>query len=268
MGESFDDERKGLIRAYKSSPDLLKAAASFRDESIKARYSYNFDWGGRPIIQYPQDIVAVQELIWTVKPDLVIETGIAHGGSIVLSASMLALLDYCDAVSAGEALDPAVPRRKVLAIDIEIRPHNKKAIEQHPMFNRIELIEDSSINSITIQKAHDFAQSFKTILVMLDSNHTHEHVLAELNAYATLVSTGSYCIVFDTIIEDLPDSYFDDRPWGVGNNAKTAVFTFLNQLDAGSILASDGEILKLRVDDSIDEKLLISAAPNGYLKRI
>ncbi len=268
MTESFDDERKQSVSSYDSNSDLLNAAASFRDESIKARYSYNFDWCGRPIIQYPQDIVAMQELIWTVKPDLVIETGIAHGGSVVFSASLLALLDYCDALSAGESLDPTAPKRKVLAIDIEIRAHNRKAIEQHPMSNRIELIEGSSISPTTIQNAQDFAQSFDTVLVMLDSNHTHDHVLAELNAYAPLVSTGSYCIVFDTIIEDLPDSYFSDRPWGVGNNAKTAVYEYLKQVDAGAILASDGNVLKLRVDAGVDEKLLISAAPSGYLKRV
>ena len=268
MAESFDDERKGLVSAYKSSPALLNAAASFRDESIKARYSYNFDWCGRPIIQYPQDIIAVQELLWTIKPDLVIETGIAHGGSIVFSASILALLDYCDAVSAGGTLDPGNPKRKVLAIDIDIRAHNRKEIENHPMFNRIELIEGSSISGITVQKAQDFAKSFETVLVMLDSNHTHEHVLAELNAYAPLVSTGSYCIVFDTVIEDLPASFFADRPWGNGNNAKTAVHSYLNQVNTDTVLASDGDILKFRNDDYIDEKLLVSAAPNGYLRRI
>jgi cephalosporin hydroxylase len=268
MAESFDDERKRSVSAYKSTPDLQNAAASFRDESIKARYSYNFDWCGRPIIQYPQDIVAVQEIIWAVRPDLVIETGIAHGGSIVFSASMLALLDYCDAARAGDTLDPGAPKRKVLAIDIDIRAHNRKAIERHPMSNRIELIEGSSINPIIVQKAHEFAQSFETVLVMLDSNHTYEHVLAELSAYAPLVSTGSYCIVFDTIIEDLPASFFADRPWGTGNNPKTAVDAFLQDVGAGTIVASDGKILKFRVNDRIDDKLLISAAPNGYLERI
>jgi len=268
MADNFNDERDATVSTYRSNPELLEAAASFRDESIGARYSYNFDWAGRPIIQYPQDIVAVQELIWSIKPDLVIETGIAHGGSIIFSASMLALLDYCDAAAAGQTIDPNAPKRKVLAIDIDIRPHNRLEIEKHPMFGRIEMIEGSSTSAETVGKVQDFAKQFETILVMLDSNHTHEHVLAELNAYAPLVSVGSYCIVFDTIIEDLPESLFADRPWGVGNNAKTAVFEFLEQLKANPGLASDGNALKLQVDTRIDDKLLLSAAPSGYLKRL
>lgn len=268
MAQNFDDERNASIASYQSSPKLMAAAASFRDESITARYSYNFDWLGRPIIQYPQDIVAVQEIIWAVKPDLVIETGIAHGGSVVFSASMLALLDYCDAVTTGTTLDPKTPERKVLAIDIDIRSHNRQEIEKHPMFNRIDLIEGSSISEETVATVHKYSKPFDKVLIMLDSNHTHEHVLAELVAYAPLVSRGSYCIVFDTIIEDLPDSFFVDRPWSVGNNAKTAVHAYLKMLNAGSTLASDGNILKLQVENQIDEKLLLSAAPSGYLKRI
>ncbi len=268
MADNFNDERDASISTYKSNSGLLDAAASFRDESIGARYSYNFDWAGRPIIQCPQDIMAVQELIWSIKPDLVIETGIAHGGSIIFSASMLAMLDYCDAAVAGETIDPNAPKRKVLAIDIDIRPHNRLEIEKHPMFGRIELIEGSSTSKETVEKVHDFAKQFETILVMLDSNHTHEHVLAELRAYAPLASVGSYCIVFDTVIEDLPETLFADRPWGVGDNAKTAVFEFLEQLETNTVLASDGSALKFQIDSRIDDKLLLSAAPSGYLKRL
>lgn len=268
MASNFNDERDASISSYRSSSKLLGAAASFRDESIAARYSYNFDWAGRPIIQYPQDIVAVQELIWSIRPDLIIETGIAHGGSIIFSASMLALLDYCDARDAGELLDPRSPKRNVLAIDIDIRPHNRQEIEKHPMFDRIELIEDSSTSAETVKKVQEFAKPFETVVVMLDSNHTHEHVLAELNVYAPLVSVGSYCIVFDTVIEDLPESCSAERPWGPGDNAKTAVIEFLQQLGTGDTLASDGSILDLEVDDRIDDKLLVSVAPSGYLKRI
>ncbi len=268
MAENFNDERNASISTYRSSASLQAAAAAFLDESVTARYSYNFDWLGRPIIQYPQDIVAVQELIWTVKPDLVIETGIAHGGSVIFTASMLALLDYSDAVAAGESLDPNQPKRKVLAIDIDIRSHNRREIERHPMFSRIDLIEGSSISPDTVAKVQELSKPFNTVLVMLDSNHTHDHVLGELEAYAPLVSSGSYCIVFDTLIEDLSDSFFDDRPWGVGNNAKTAVIQYLKTLDDGATLASDGNILKLQIANHIEDKLLLTTAPSGYLKRV
>jgi cephalosporin hydroxylase len=210
----------------------------------------------RPIIQLPQDIIALQEIIWKVKPDIIIETGIAHGGSLAFSASMLALLDYCDAMMAGETLDPRKPNRKVIGIDIEIRPHNKKALDNHPMRNRMELIEGSSIDPEIVRQVRSLADEKKRILVCLDSNHTHEHVLGELNAYADLVTQGSYCVVFDTIVEDLPDDFFPDRPWGPGNNPKTAVHEFLKTHP------------EFEIDKSIEHKLLITVSPDGYLKRI
>jgi cephalosporin hydroxylase len=210
----------------------------------------------RPIIQLPQDIIALQEIIWKVKPDIIIETGIAHGGSLAFSASMLALLDYCDAMMAGETLDPRKPNRKVIGIDIEIRPHNKKALDNHPMRNRMELIEGSSIDPEIVRQVRSLADEKKRILVCLDSNHTHEHVLGELNAYADLVTQESYCVVFDTIVEDLPDDFFPDRPWGPGNNPKTAVHEFLKTHP------------EFEIDKSIEHKLLITVSPDGYLKRI
>ena len=224
--------------------------------SIEARYSYNFSFMGRPIIQYPQDMVAMQELIWAIRPDLIIETGIAHGGSLVMSAAMLSLLDYCDCVEKGEVLNPAEPKRKVLGIDIDIRQHNRKAIEEHPMSHRISMLEGSSISDEMVQRVTEFAGGYERVMVCLDSNHTHEHVLAELNAYAPLVSIGSYCVVFDTIVEDLPASFFPDRPWGPRDNPKTSVHEFLKSNR------------HFEIDHSIDAKLLISVAPEGYLKRI
>jgi cephalosporin hydroxylase len=220
------------------------------------KYSYHFEWLGRPIIQYPQDMVALQELIWSVRPDLIVEMGIAHGGSLILSASALALLDYTDAVESGRLLDPKVSNRKVLGVDIDIRPHNRAAIEAHPLAHKIDMIQGSSIAPEIIAQVHELAKGYERIFVCLDSNHTHEHVLAELEAYAPLTSKDSYCVVFDTIIEDLPDEMFPDRPWGVGNNPKTAVWEYLKT-------HSDFE-----VDKSVDHKLLISAAPDGYLKRV
>ncbi len=234
---------------------LSDSARAFMVETIAARYSYGFTWLGRPVIQYPQDIVAVQELIWAVRPDLIIETGIAHGGSLILSASLLALLDLCDASTAGTTIDPGQSQRKVVGIDVEIRPHNRAAIESHPLAPRIEMIEGSSIDAAVIAAVHERAKSASTVMVFLDSNHTHDHVLAELVAYAPLVTPGSYCVVFDTIVEHMPKSMFPDRPWGPGNNPKTAVHEFLSSHP------------EFTIDSTIPDKLLITVAPDGYLRR-
>ncbi len=235
--------------------------------STVPKYSYNFSSLGRPIIQYPQDIVAMQELIWSVRPDLVIEAGIAHGGSLVLSAAALAMLDYCDAVERGETLDPKASRRQVLGLDIDIRAHNRSAIEAHPLAHKIQMIEGSSIASETIEQVYRVAADFERIMVILDSNHTHDHVLAELEAYAPLTSKGSYCVVFDTIVEDLPGDYYPDRPWGPGNNPKTAVWEYLRHLNDNQVAAVDGAPLTLEIDQHIQDKLLITVAPDGYLRR-
>jgi cephalosporin hydroxylase/methionyl-tRNA formyltransferase len=244
------------IRVQGSDLDILKETRAWMIRANAHKYSYHFEWLGRPIIQYPQDIVAMQELIWQIKPDLIIETGIAHGGSLILSASMLALLDMCDAIEAGQMLDPRTSRRKVLGIDIEIRPHNRAAIEAHPMASRIQMIEGSSIAPEVIAQVKAIAQGYERVLVCLDSNHTHDHVLAELEAYAPLVSVGSYCVVFDTIIEDMPPGSFPDRPWDKGNNPKTAVWEYLKTHP------------EFEIDKSIQHKLLITVAPDGYLKRV
>ncbi|MHB8424935.1 MAG: cephalosporin hydroxylase family protein [Gammaproteobacteria bacterium] len=237
-------------------------------DSLRYKYSYNFSYLGRPIIQYPQDMVAIQELIWQTKPDLVIETGITHGGSLIMSASMLALLDYCDAVERGQTLDPHATRHRVLGIDIDIRAHNRAAIEAHPMSHRIDMIQGSSIAHEVVAKVHKAAAGYQRVLVILDSNHTHDHVLAELESYAPLTTPGSYCVVFDTIIEDLPDSMFPDRPWDKGNNPKTTVWEYLRRPKEEKRTAADGNPLTLEVDSALESKLLITVAPNGYLRRI
>jgi cephalosporin hydroxylase len=225
-------------------------------EASKNRYTYNFTWLGRPIIQFPQDIQIVQELIWSVRPDLIVETGIAHGGSLILSASMLALLDMSEAIEAAKTIDPAQSARKVVGIDIDIRSHNRSAIEAHPMRSRIEMIEGSSTDAKVIKRVQNIAREKRRVLVLLDSLHTHDHVLAELNAYSPLVSLGSYCVVFDTIIESFPSGFFHDRPWDVGNNPKTAVVQFLQSTD------------NFEVDQEIHERLAITYAPGGFLKRV
>lgn len=254
----MDDFRKEVADRIARMPhqsDLVSAAADFMRASTLPKYSYNFSWMGRPIIQYPQDIMAMQELIWSIEPDLIIETGIARGGSLAFSASMLALLDMADAIKAGATIDPKQSSRKVLAVDIDIRAHNRAAIEAHPMASRIQMIQGSSIDDDIIDQVHAAAAGYKKILVCLDSNHTHDHVLAELEAYAPLTSQGSYCVVFDTIIEDLPADMFPDRPWGPGNNPKTAVWKYLESHP------------EFEIDRGIPDKLQITVAPDGFLRR-
>lgn len=253
---NFEHEVSQRLLTNAQNDRLKGLAAGLLQSSLIAKYSYNYFWLGRPIIQYPQDMVAMQELIWQVRPDLIIETGIAHGGSLILSASMLALLDLCEAIESGTPFDPRSSRRKVLGIDIEIRPHNRAAIEAHPMFSRIQMIEGSSIDPAVIAQVKDIAKQHPRVLVCLDSNHTHDHVLAELEAYAPLVNVGSYCVVFDTVIEDMPAEMFPDRPWGPGNNPKTAVWEYLKSHP------------EFQIDKTIEHKLLITVAPDGYLKRV
>jgi cephalosporin hydroxylase len=232
--------------------DCSSLANRFLVESAKYGYSYNFTWLGRPIIQYPQDIVAMQEVLWAVKPDLVVETGIAHGGSLILYASMLELIGGTG---------------RVLGIDVDIRPHNRVEIERHPLFKRIDMIEGSSIEPSIVDQVRRHAADKSNVLVVLDSNHTHAHVLAELRAYAPVVAVGSYCVVFDTVIEDFPPGFFSNRPWDQGDNPKTAVREFLKQSEAGAIQDRAGKSMRFSVDTEIDKKLLISVAPEGYLKR-
>ena len=243
---NFEKETQERINSNSNNIDLLNSNNSFVQNSIKAKYSYNFSWLGRPIIQYPQDMIAMQELIWSIQPDLIIETGIAHGGSLIFSASMLELNAICGGCQDAE----------VLGLDIDIRPHNREAIEAHPMFKRISMIQGSSIAPEIIEQVKAKAEGKQKILVFLDSNHTHDHVLAELEAYAPLTSVDSYCVVFDTVIEDLPADMFGDRPWGVGNNPKTAVWEYLKNHP------------EFAIDKSMQHKLLITVAPEGYLKRV
>ncbi|GLK59738.1 MULTISPECIES: cephalosporin hydroxylase family protein [Azotobacter] len=254
--EQFKQERRERVDSYGGDDGFADLSCQWLQASMQRKYVYNFDWLGRPIIQYPQDMVAIQELVWRVRPDLIIETGIAHGGSLVLSASLLAMLDMCDAIDTGCIMNPRASSRKVLGIDIDIRAHNRVAIERHPMASRIEMIQGSSIDAGVIEKVHGIAANYKRIMVFLDSMHTHDHVLAELQAYAPLVSPGSYCVVFDTFVEDMPPSFFADRPWNVGNNPKTAVQQWL------------ADQSKFSVDFEMERKLQVTVAPYGFLRRL
>ncbi|OFW07753.1 MAG: cephalosporin hydroxylase [Acidobacteria bacterium RIFCSPLOWO2_02_FULL_59_13] len=254
--EEFKQECRAEIAALGADGALQKATREWMDRANGLKYSYHFEWMGRPIIQYPQDIVAVQELIWTVRPDLIIETGVAHGGSLIMSASMLALLDLCDAIESRATMNPVTSNRKVVGVDIEIRAHSRKAIQSHPMSSRIQMVEGSSIDARVLSEVTQAAKGHDRVLVFLDSMHTHAHVFAELEAYAPLVSAGSYCVVFDTVIDDMPADSFPDRPWGPGNNPKTAVREFLARHN------------NFEVDHEFDDKLLITVAPGGFLKRL
>jgi len=252
----FSKEVAMRLDAVATDTELNNAAKEFLLASFAKKYSYNFSWQDRPIIQYPQDMVAMQEIIWSVQPDLIIETGIAHGGSLIFSASMLALLDMVDAIQTGETINPKISQRKVLGLDIDIRPHNLAAIQAHPMSSRIEMIQGSSIDPAIVDQVKSIAKGYKKVLVCLDSNHTHDHVLAELEAYAPLTSVGSYCVVFDTLVEDLTEDLCMDRPWGPGDNPKTAVWEYLKTHS------------EFEIDQSIQNKLLVTVASDGYLKRV
>ena len=242
----FEREVEARVAANGGDADLVAGARAFLRPSVDARYSYNFSWLGRPIIQYPQDIVAMQEILWSVQPDLVVETGIAHGGSLIFSASMLELNAAC-----GGPTDA-----RVIGIDVDIRAHNRTAIEQHPMFKRISMIQGSSVAPDVVAQVRAAAVGRQRVLVCLDSNHTHEHVIAELEAYAPLTTVGSYCVVFDTIIEEMPAGTYPDRPWGPGNSPKSAVDAFLRGHS------------EFERDTRVDHKLLISVASGGYLRRV
>lgn len=239
--EKFQQEKLDNIDKLGRASGLKALSKNWIGEAARNRYTYNFSWMGRPVIQLPQDMMAMQEIIWDVKPQLIIETGIAHGGSLVFYASMLELLGG---------------NRSVLGIDIDIRFHNRSAIMAHPMYKRIEMLEGSSIDKGIVAQVAQFAHGKSPVMVVLDSNHSHDHVLSELKAYAPLVTRGSYLVVFDTLVEDMPEDMFSDRPWGKGNNPKTAVWEFLKSND------------RFEVDKEIENKLLITVAPDGYLKCI
>ena len=236
--DEFLKECGDRVKSNAQNKELWEATELFSNETLKAKYSYNFSWMGRPVIQYPQDMIAMQEIIWAVKPDLIIETGIAHGGSLIMYASFLEL------IGSGH----------VLGIDIDIRKHNRKEIEKHPMFKRITMFEGSSISDEMAMKVSNFSKNYTNIMVVLDSNHTHDHVLKELEIYSPLVNKNSYCVVFDTVIEDMPEETYKNRPWSKGNNPRTAVCEFLKQNN------------RFEIDKQIEHKLLITVAPDGYLK--
>lgn len=246
----FSREVQNNISALAANSELWDKSLNWMLDVGRHRYTYNFQWLGRPIIQYPQDIVAFQELVSQVRPDLIVETGIAHGGSLVLSASLLALLDVM------EGKNPRESTRKVIGVDIDIRDHNRKALDEHPLRYKMDLIQGSSIDSLIINQVYERAQRAERVLVSLDSNHTKDHVSKELDAYARLVSVGSYCIVFDTVVEFMPPEFTAGRDWGPGNSPLNAVNDFIRSNPS------------FEVDHSFDSRLLITVGRGGYLRRV
>lgn len=264
----FRDYVRRNIEGAGNDPAFRELSQQWVRACIGHNYAQNFTWLGRPVVQVPQDIYAIQQLVWDCRPDLILETGIAHGGSLVLSASMLALLDYCDAVEEAKTFDPKASRRKVVGMDIDIRPHNRAAIDAHPMRHKIRAIQGSSTAPEIAAQVAAEAQGYDRIMVMLDSNHTHAHVLEELELYAPYVSKGSYCVVWDSGVEDLPADMCADRPWGKGNNPKTAVWEYMKRLEGEGRAARDGGSLRFAYDRTIEHKIMITASPDGFLKRV
>jgi cephalosporin hydroxylase len=237
--EQFDADNRARIAAMAGDGAFRALTREWFNASCRHRYSYHFTWLGLPVIQYPQDLIAMQEIIWRTRPELIVETGIARGGSLVFFASMLEMLG-----SAG----------RVVGVDVDIREHNRAAIERHPLSKRIAMLDGSSIDAAIVDEVRAIARTIRSILVVLDSNHTHAHVLRELELYSPLVRKGNYLIVMDTVVESLPAELFPDRPWGPGNNPRTAVKAFLKDND------------RFRLDEEIENKLLLTVAPGGYLK--
>ena len=239
MTDTFESEKQENIRKLGQSDDLRALSMRWVADVSRHKYSYHFTWLGRPVIQFPQDLIAMQEIIWKIQPSVIIETGVARGGSLIFYASLLELIG-------GDG--------QVIGIDVDIREHNRVEIEKHPMSRRITLLEGSSVSEDIVQTVTQLASDRSPVLVVLDSNHTHEHVLQELEAYSPLVTRDSYLVVFDTVIEEMPPDFFPDRPWGAGNNPKTAVQEFLRKTD------------RFVIDEEYDSKLLITVAPSGYLR--
>jgi len=251
--KEFEMRNREQIKRQGNSKKLNLLSSEWFEESVKTEYTYHFEWLGRPIIQMPQDLLAMQKIIWDTKPDLIIEMGVARGGSIIFYASLLKMLQICEP---GQ-------NRHVLGVDVDIREHNKKCILSHPMADIITLFEGSSIDPLTIEYCNKFAAQFEKVLVVLDSNHTHEHVLEELKAFSSLVSVGSYCIVFDTVIDELSNENFLDKPWDNAANPKTAVHEFLSNIEKDNNIK-----LEFEIDREIQSTLMLTVAPDGYLKRL
>lgn len=237
----FIAERDERIKSFASDKEFIEISKQWRSMALERKYMNSFSWLGRPLIQFPGDVMAIQELIAAIRPTVVIETGVAHGGSLILSASMLKLNDISG---------------RVIGVDVDVRPHNREAIQNHRLSDLITVYEGSSVDSMIVRKVKSQISPTDIVMVFLDSNHTHDHVMQELNSYSNLVSVGSYLVVFDTHVEDMPESYvWKDRPWGKGNNPKTAVHEWIKDND------------NFEIDHDIENKIMLTSAPDGFLYR-
>ncbi|MDG1286926.1 MAG: CmcI family methyltransferase [Rickettsiales bacterium] len=240
--KQFLDERHADIVKMGQDEELRQKSLEWMHHADKYKYTYNYSWMGRPVIKYPNDMMIQQELMWALKPDLVIETGIAHGGSIIFTAAMMEMMGID-----GE----------VVGIDIDIRKHNRDAIEAHPMMKRITMYEGDSVSSEMVEKVRAHTEGKKCVMVILDSLHSHEHVYKELQAYADMTTVGSYCVLPDTFIEFFPKGYYSDtRPWDVGDNPYTAMQQYMS------------EVNHFEIDKSLTHKAMITETIDGYLKRV
>lgn len=238
----FFEERRVDIEKMGQDEELRALSLEWMVKADKYKYTYNYTWMGRPIIKFPSDIVAQQEIMWRTRPDLIIETGIAHGGSIAFSASMQQMM--------------GIENAEVVAVDIDIREHNRKEIESHPMFPHITMYEGDSTSNELVEKVRKHTDEKKSVMVILDSNHTEDHVYRELVRYADFVTPGNYLLLPDTFIEFFPKGYYDNRPWDVGDNPHSAMKRFVAERD------------DYRIDKAMTNKLMICEGIEGYLQRI
>jgi hypothetical protein len=240
--QQFLDERNADIERMGSDQELRQKSIDWMIHADRYKYTYNYSWMGRPIIKFPNDMVIQQELMWELKPDLVIETGIAHGGSIIFTASMMEMMNID-----GE----------VVGIDVDIRPHNRTKIEAHPMMKRITMYEGDSVSDAMVEKVRVHTNGKKCVMVILDSLHSHAHVYKELRSYAPMTTLGSYCILPDTFIEFFPKGYYSEtRPWDVGNNPHSAMKQYISETD------------NFEIDHARTDKAMITETIDGYLKRV
>lgn len=241
--EAFALHGRNQSLALGKDKEVFDDSTRFMLKLDRYDYSYLWTWMGVPIIQMPADILATQEVIWATKPDIIIETGVARGGSVLFMASLLELLG----------------KGQVIGVDIDIRAHNRDTIEKHPMSRRVTLIEGGSTSPDTLAAVRKLIPEGARVMVILDSDHSRDHVLDECRAYAPLVTEGCYMVVADTMIGHVDES---DAPrkrsklWFKGNEPLTALRMFLE------------EDSSFEVDEVLNGKLVISSSPGGYVRKI
>jgi cephalosporin hydroxylase len=234
----FAELQRDYSRRLRDDDTLQQMSKDVTWQADLSNYSYVWTWLGIPIIQMPADIMVMQEIIWAERPQVIVETGVARGGSLIMYASILELI--------GEG--------RVIGVDIDIRPHNRMAIEAHPLARRIELIQGSSTDAGTVDRVRATIAAAERVMVVLDSDHIHDHVLAELRAYAPMVTPGQFLVVADTVVEQIPVQEHRPRRWHPGNSPGSALAAYLAECD------------RFAPDEQINSKLVMSQSPGGYLR--